>query len=104
MLRRRLPKQLPELALELADAGLARVLGDDRLEHDVVDGDLVLAQAVPVALPRPEIATSDRDLLVDGVAVEGDDLHAVESGAGIVSATFAVAMKMTCDRSSSTSR
>ena len=36
-LRRRLAEDLAELTLELADAGLARVLGDHRLEHVVVD-------------------------------------------------------------------
>ena len=47
-------------------------------EQLVRDLDLVLAQAVPLALPRPEVAAGDRDLLVDRVAVEADDLHAVE--------------------------
>src|SRR5213075_3576515 len=63
--RRVLPQQLAELALELADARLARVLADDQLEGDVVDRHLVLAQAGAVALARPQIATRDRDLLVD---------------------------------------
>ena len=51
-LRRRLAEQ-PELALELADAGLAGVLGHDGLEHRVVDFDLLLAQPVSLALSRP---------------------------------------------------
>ena len=41
-------------------------------------GDLVLAQAVPLALPRPQVAARDRDLLVGRVAVEPDHLHPVE--------------------------
>src|SRR5581483_9476775 len=53
--RRRLAQQLPELALELANTGLSRVLGDDRREQTVVDRDLVLEQAVPLALARPEV-------------------------------------------------
>ena len=61
---------------------LAGVLGDDRLDHLVGDLDLVLAEAVPLALPRPEVAAGDRDLLVDRVAVEADDLHAVEQRPG----------------------
>src|SRR5581483_5037836 len=80
--RRRLPQQLPELALELPDARLARVLGDDTLDQLVGDLDLVLAEAVPLALPRPEVAAGDRDLLVDRVAVEADHLHAVEQRTG----------------------
>ena len=47
---------------------------------DIVD--LVLEQAVALALPRPEVAARDRDLLVDRVAVEADDLHPVEQRAG----------------------
>ena len=46
------------------------------------DRDLVLEQAVALALARPEVAARDRDLLVDRVAVEADDLHAVEQRAG----------------------
>src|SRR5207244_7581126 len=77
-LRRRLAEQLAELALELTDAGLARVLGDDRREQEVVDRDLLFEQAVALALPRPEVIARDRHLLVNGVAVEADDLHPVE--------------------------
>src|SRR5439155_1460052 len=68
----------PELALELADARLARVLGDDDLDRLIGNRDLVLAQPVPLDLPWPEIAARDRRLLVDRVAVEADDLHPVE--------------------------
>jgi len=42
--------------VELADARLARVLGDDHLDRLVGNRDLVLAQPVPLDLPRPEIA------------------------------------------------
>src|SRR5205085_3280759 len=45
---------------------LAGVLGDDRLQRRVIDAHLVLAEAVPLALTRPEVATCDRDLLVGG--------------------------------------
>src|SRR5439155_24325695 len=75
--RRCLAQQLAELALELAYARFPRVLTDDQLERDVVDRHLVLAQACPLTLARPEIAARDRDLLVDRVTVEADDLHAV---------------------------
>ena len=77
-LGRRLPEQRAELALEVADARLARVLGHDLREHVVVDRHLVLAQAVALALARPQVAARDRDLLVGRVAVEADDLHPVE--------------------------
>ena len=73
-----LRSSVPELALELADAGLARVVGDDQAQHVVVDRHFVGAQAVALDLPRPEIAARDRDLLIGGVAVEADHFHAVE--------------------------
>ena len=77
-LRRGLAQDRPELALELADARLARVLGDDELDRLVGDRDLVLVQAVPLALARPQVVARDRDLLVGRVAVEPDHLHPVE--------------------------
>src|SRR5439155_21566017 len=77
-----LPRRLAELPVELANAGLARVLADDQLERDVVDRHLVLAQPGPFTLARPQIATGDRDLLVDRVAVEADYFHPVEQRAG----------------------
>ena len=80
--RRGLPQDRAELALELADAGLAGVLRDHRLEHRVGDRDLVLLQARPLALARPEVPARDRDLLVGRVAVEADDLHPVEQRPG----------------------
>ena len=46
------------------------------------DVDLVLAQAVALALARPQIARRDRDLLVRRVAVEADHLHPVEQRPG----------------------
>src|SRR5205814_8832702 len=77
-LRRGLAQELAELALELADARLPRVLADDLLQQEVVAVDLLLLEAVPLLLSRPEVPASDRDLLVDRVAVEADHLHAVE--------------------------
>ena len=81
-LRRRLPQHGAELALELADAGLARVLGDDELDALVRDRDLVLAEAVALDLARPQVALRDRDLLVGRIPVETDHFHAVEERAG----------------------
>jgi hypothetical protein len=82
ILRGGLAQQLAELALEVAHARLARVLGDDRAQHLVGDLDLVLAQTVAVALARPQVALGDRELLLGGVAVEADHLHAVEQRPG----------------------
>ena len=47
-----------------------------------LDRDLVLAQAVALALARPQVVAGDGHLLGDGVAVEADDLHAVQQRAG----------------------
>ena len=44
--------------------------------------DLVLAQAVAVALARPQVALGDGELLLGGVAVEADHLHAVKQRPG----------------------
>ena len=41
-----------------------------------------VAQPVALDLPGPEVALRDRDLLVGGVPVEADHLHAVEERAG----------------------
>ena len=81
-LRRGLAQQRPELALELAHARLAGVLATRRASGLVVDDDLVLAQAVALALARPQVVAGDRRLLGHGVAVEADDLHAVQQRAG----------------------
>ena len=102
--RRRAPQQLAQLALELAHPGLAGVLRD-HLAQDRVGGlDLVRAQPVSLHLAGPQVPARDRQLLLGGVAVESDHLHAVEQGAGIVSTMLAVARKTTSERSTSTSR
>ena len=61
-------------------------------------------QPGPLQLTRQQVAPGDGDLLVLGVAVQRDQLHPVQQRAGMASATFAVAMNSTSDRSSSTSR
>ena len=73
---------MPELALEVAHAGLAGVLRDDGLQQLVAHRDLVLAQSVALALARPQVVACDGHLLGHGVAVEADDLHAVQQRAG----------------------
>ena len=71
-------QQLAQLALELAHAGLAGVLGDHGAQDLVADLDLVGLEPVALQLARQQVAAGDRQLLLGRVAVEGDDLHAVE--------------------------
>jgi hypothetical protein len=84
-IRRHLAQHLAELALELAHAGLARVVGDDRAQRVVGDVDLVLAQAVALELRGQQVVAGDGDLLVLGVAVERMTSMRSSSGPGIVS-------------------
>ena len=76
--RRGLAQHLAQLAFELPDARLARVVADDAAQQRVLDGDVLRHQAVAFHLPRPEIAAGDVDLLVGRVAVEADHFHPVE--------------------------
>jgi hypothetical protein len=71
-----------ELALEVTDAGLAGVLGGEREQDLVGDLDLVGAQAVLGALAREQVVAGDRQLLLDGVAAQRDDLEAVAEDVG----------------------
>src|SRR6185503_1208093 len=66
-----------DLALEVAHAGLARVLGDDRADRFRRDRDLLGLEAVRLELALHEVALGDLELLLLGVAGELDDLHAV---------------------------
>ena len=49
---------------------------------DSLEPDLVLLQTRPLQLAREQVVAGDDDLLVLGVAVERDQLHAVEQGLG----------------------
>ena len=80
--RGRLAQHGAQLALQLADARLARVVGDDEPQHVGVDRDVVRAQAVPLHLARPQVVARDGHLLVGRVAVEPDHLHPVEQRPG----------------------
>ena len=73
-----LARQAAELALERADAGLPRVAADDTEDGGVVDGQFAVGEAGALALARQQVAVGDEHLLVVGVAVEADDVHAVE--------------------------
>ena len=65
-----LAQQLADLALEVPDAGLARVVPDDRPQRVVGERDLTVAQTVALELAPHQVVAGDGDLLVVGVAVE----------------------------------
>src|SRR5690606_18137483 len=73
-----LARDLAQLTLELADTGFTRVLADHALERRLGDLDLVVAQAVLLALPRQQVPARDLLLLQLSVAGELDGLHAAE--------------------------
>ena len=66
-----------DLAVEVPDAGLARVLGDDQPERLVAELDVLRVEPVRLELLRDEVALGDAELLLLGVAREADDLHPV---------------------------
>src|SRR5262249_36908252 len=81
-LTRSFAQHVREAALEVADAGLARVLADDQTQRLVGDGDLVCLETVRLDLLRHEVALGDPELLVLRVAGELNHVHAVEQRAG----------------------
>ena len=76
--RRRLPAERRDLALEVAHAGLARVLRDHQPQRLVRDRDPALLQAVRRDLLRHEVPLRDPELLLVRVAGELDHVHPVE--------------------------
>src|SRR2546426_2525122 len=74
---RNLAVDRPDLPLEVADAGLARVLADEPEERVVAHHELAFLETVLLQLLRQEEALRDVHLLVLGVTGESDDLHAV---------------------------
>ena len=75
---RRLPAERGDLALEVPDARLPRVLADHRAKRPLGEAHLVGLQSVRLELLRDEVALRDAELLVLGVAREMDDVHPVE--------------------------
>ena len=75
---RRLASDGAELTFQTTNACFTRPTADERMERGVGDFELVLAQTGLLPLAREQVVLRDRDLLVLGVAVELDDLHAVE--------------------------
>src|SRR5213076_2726067 len=63
--------------LQVAYAGLARVLAGQLAQRVVADGDLVGREPRAVQLARNQVVAGDDDLLVLGVAVETHELHTV---------------------------
>src|SRR5580693_5046709 len=76
----RLAGQIGDLALEITNTGLARVIADQIANRVVADAPFVLADAVRGHLLRDQVTLCNLDLLVLGVARDADDLHAVEQG------------------------
>jgi hypothetical protein len=66
-----------DLALEVADPRLARVVADDRPQPGVRERHLGALEPAAIDLPRHEVALGDLKLLLLGVAGERDRLHAV---------------------------
>ena len=71
-----------DLALQVADAGLARVLLDDRGQRRVGELDLGGLEAVGLDLARHQVAAGDVELLLQRVAGELDHLHPVPERPG----------------------
>ncbi len=75
---RHLATDRADLPLEVAEAGLPRVCLDDLPDAAVGELDVRLGDAVLLHLLRDQVALRDRELLLDGVAGQADDLHAVQ--------------------------
>ena len=71
-----------DLALQTANASLARVALDDSPERVIGDLDLLWLEAVRLQLAPNKIAARDLEFLVRRVAGEADDLHAVAKRTG----------------------
>ena len=78
---RRFAAEGGELALQNADAGFPRIVGDDLADRPVADAQLRSAQAVLFPLLRQQVRLRDVQLFLVGVAAELDDLHAVQKRA-----------------------
>ena len=74
---RHLAADVADFALEVAHAGLARVVADDLEDRIVGEGDVLLAQAGLLALLLHQVLLGDFELFVLGVALQAQDLHAV---------------------------
>ena len=71
-------QQLADLAFQTAHASLARVAFDDGQQRVVAERDVGRIQAVALELPSHQVVAGDEQLFLERVAVELDDLHAIE--------------------------
>ena len=71
-----------DLPLEIAHAGLARVVGHDLDERIVSYGHLFLVEPVGAQLPVDQIAAADLQLFLLRIAGQLDDLHAITQRPG----------------------
>ena len=66
-----------EVALEVAQARFARIAVRDERQRLVGELDVLVGDAVLLEQPRQQVAPRDLDFLLDRVAGDLDDLHAV---------------------------
>ena len=71
-----------DLALEVAQAGLARVVGDDLLERQLGDLDVRRIQPVGLELLGDDVLLGDQRLLLLAVAGKLEHFHPVQQGGG----------------------
>ena len=74
---RYLAADVADLALQVADAGFAGVLADDRDDGVVVEGEVLFRQAGCFSLLLEQVIPGDFELFDLGVAVQAQDFHAV---------------------------
>ncbi len=81
-LARYLAAQVAELALQVAHPGLARVIADDLHNRIVLERHVLLAQARLLALLLHQVLPRNLQLLLLGVPLQPQDLHAVLQRSG----------------------
>src|SRR3546814_18725494 len=83
-LAQRLARETRDLALEGADARLARVIADQIAQSFVGQFELARLQPMSLDLLREQMELGDLDLLVLGIALEQDNHYAGKKGVGHV--------------------
>ena len=101
---RHLPADGPDVARELPDARLARVVADDLLQCTAAEPERRGTQAGRHVLRRDQVRCSDGDLLGLGVAGSSMGSRRSRNAGGIRFQSFAVVMKKTAERSNGSSR
>ena len=72
---RHLAQDVAELTLQIADARLARVVGDDPAERRLRDLDLARAKTVEGDLAPQQVIPGNGELVIFGVAIEANHLR-----------------------------